>query len=169
MKHEDLQRVLSEFAADRLAILQRHEAGARAVSHYDFNNTYQYVISREETHLGWLQAALGELNAPLPAAAAALPMPAALAKPSKKVDPARYRGLLEDDTSHLRAFVQKWRPRVEDVTHARHRNMLKVILGESLEHQRLFEQAAGGFEDLLGRRTVPGPRIGGVLSTRWVE
>jgi hypothetical protein len=55
------------------------------------------------------------------------------------------------------------------LTHARHRTMLNVVLGESLEHQRLFEQAAQGFEDVLGRRTAPGPRIGGVLATRWVE
>ena len=40
--------------------VERHEASARAVSHYDFNNTYQYVINREETHLSWLQNALAE-------------------------------------------------------------------------------------------------------------
>ena len=168
MKHEELQAILSEFAADRLALLQRHEAGARVVSHYDFNNAYQYVINREETQLGWLQSALGELNAALPHAAAALPVPEA-GKASKNVEPSAYRSILEDDAAHLRGFVQKWRSRVEAVTHARHRNMLKVILGESLEHQRFFEQAAAGFEDLLGRRTAQGPRIGGVISTRWVE
>ncbi len=32
--------------------------------------------------------------------------------------------------------------------------MLNVVLGESLEHQRLFTQAAVGFEDLLGKRTT---------------
>jgi len=169
VKHEELQRLLSEFAADRLALLQRHEAGARAVSHYDFNNTYQYVINREETHLGWLQAALGELSAPLPSAPAPLALPDTDGKRSKTADPSRYRGVLEDDASHQRRFVEKWRERVETVTHARHRNMLKVILGESLEHERFFAQAASGFEDLLGRRTAPGPRVGGVLSTRWVE
>ena len=51
----------------------------------------------------------------------------------------------------------------------RPRNMLKVILGESLEHMRLFEQAAAGFEDLLGRRTGGVERVGGVLPTRWME
>jgi hypothetical protein len=39
-------------------LVQRQEAGARVVSHYDFNNTYQYVISRGETHLSWLQTPL---------------------------------------------------------------------------------------------------------------
>jgi hypothetical protein len=47
--------------------------------------------------------------------------------------------------------------------------MLNVILGESLEHQRFFEQAAAGFEDLLGRRTGGVPRVGAVLPTRWLE
>jgi uncharacterized protein (DUF1501 family) len=167
VKHEELQAFLSEFAADRIALLQRHEAGARAVSHYDFNNTYQYVINREETHLGWLQAALGELNAPLPAASSSLAVPATAS--TKKSDPAIFRGVLDDDAAQLGAFVRKWRERVHTLTHARHRTMLNVVLGESLEHQRLFEQAAQGFEDVLGRRTAPGPRIGGVLATRWVE
>ena len=62
--------MLTQFAAERLAILERHEAGARVVSHYDFNNAYQYIISREETQLGWLQTALAEYAAPLPPPAA---------------------------------------------------------------------------------------------------
>ena len=66
MNQAELQPLLTEFAADRLALLLRHEAAARAVSHYDFNNTYQYVISREETHLQWLQTALAEYGAQLP-------------------------------------------------------------------------------------------------------
>ena len=74
----DLQTLLTEFAAGRVALIERHEASARAVSHYDFNNTYQYVINREETHLSWLQNALAEYHAVLPPAGAdALPAPAA--------------------------------------------------------------------------------------------
>jgi hypothetical protein len=168
VKAEELQAALSEFAGDRIALLHRHETGARAVTHYDFNNTYQYVISREETHLAWMRDALGELGAPLPGPTAALSMPSAV-KPSKKPDPAAYNSILEDDARHLSRFVEKWRERVETMTHARHRSMLKVIIGESLEHQRLFEQAAAGFEDLLGRRTGGVARVGGVLPTRWVE
>lgn len=168
MKQSELQQFLAEFAADRLALLKRHEAGARSVSHYDFNNTYQYVINREETHLTWVQTALAELGAALPTDGNELPVPPA-PKPGKKVDPFAYREVLEDDARHLGAFVEKWRPRVNAMTHARHRNMLTVILGESLEHKRFFEQAAAGFEDLLGRRTGGVPRVGGVLPTRWVE
>jgi hypothetical protein len=168
VKKDELQEILTAFAADRVALLHRHEAGARAVAHYDFNNAYQYVINREEMQLGWLRNALGEIGAALPGPAAALPMPAA-PKPSKKPAPAAYATILEDDVRHLQQFGEKWTGRVEDVTHARHRIMLKVILGEAIEHQRLFEQAAAGFEDLLGRRTGGVARVGGVLPTRWVE
>ena len=56
------------------------------------------------------------------------------------------------------------------MNNARHRGMLRVILGEVLEQQRSFEQALAGELDLLGRRTPEvGPRVGGVLPTRWIE
>ena len=164
----DLQAFLSELAAERLAILQRHEAGARAVGNYDFNNTYQYIISREETHLQWLQNALAEFKASLPPAAAAIPVPP-VRKAGKQVDPAVYRDVLEDDANRLADFVRRWRPRVETVGHARHRLMIGVMLGESLEHQRLFAQAASGVEDLLGRRQHGSQRVGQVLPSRWQE
>ena len=165
----DLQALLTEFAAGRLALLERHEASARIVSHYDFNNTYQYVINREETHLSWAQNALAEYGAVLPpVASAALPAPEA-PKTKKKVEVSASRGILEDDARYLGAFVEQWRPRVDAMTHARHRTMLNVILGESMEHKRFFEQAAAGFEDLLGRRTAGADRVGGVLPTRWLE
>jgi hypothetical protein len=168
VKQAELQQLLTGFAADRLALLQRHEAAARVVGHYDFNNTYQYVINREETHLSWLQNALADFAVPLPGPASALPAPQA-PQSGKKVAAGAYRGTLEDDASHLGAFVDTWRPRVAQMTHARHRNMLEVIFGESLEHKRLFDQAASGFEDLLGRRTGGVARQGAVLSTRWME
>ena len=168
MKQAELQQFLTEFAAERVALLQRHEAGARAVGHYDFNNACQYVISREETHLTWLQDALAEFGVPLPAASRTIEVPS-LVKHGKNAQPAAYSGILENDARHLGAFVAAWRPRVETVTHARHRIMLNVIVGESLEHQRLFEQAASGFEDLLGRRTGGVARQGTVLPTRWME
>ena len=168
MKPDELKKLLTEFAADRIALLHRHEAGARTVSHYDFNNTYQYVINREETHLGWLQNALADFAAALPGPSKTLAVPDA-PKSRKKVDAGTYRNILEDDTQHLGAFVEHWRPRITHITHARHRNMLDVVLGESLEHKRLFDQAAAGFEDLLGRRTGGVSRQGAVLPTRWME
>ena len=164
----ELQQLLTEIAAERVALLERHEAGARTVSHYDFNNTYQYVIAREETHLTWLQDAVAELGAPMPKASSTLPVPA-VGKVGKQVAPAAFKDVCEDDGRTLSAFVAKWRPRVDAMSHARHRTMLNVVLGESLEHQRLFAQAASGFEDLLGKRTTGSARVGGVLPARWME
>jgi len=164
----ELQQLLTDLAAERVALIERHEAGARVVSHYDFNNTYQYVIAREATHLEWLGNALGELGAALPKASAVLPVPAA-GKTTKKVEAAAFKAILDDDARTLGAFVQTWRPKVNAITHARHRTMLNVVMGESLEHQRLFAQAAAGFEDLLGKRTGGVARVGGVLPARWQE
>ena len=39
------------------------------------------------------------------------------------------------------------------MTNARHKGMLKVVLGEMLEHKRLFEQAAEGRTDIIGTRS----------------
>ncbi len=168
MKAPELQQILTEFAAERVALLERHEAGARVVSHYDFNNAYQYVINREEMQLGWLQAALAEYSAPLPLSSAVLPVPE-VPKPGKRADANAFRVVLEDDARQLASLVERWKPRVAAVTHARHRLMLDVILGESREHQRIFEQAAAGNEDVLGRRTGGVPRTGSVLPVRWLE
>lgn len=167
MQRDELLKFLTDIAADRIAILQRHEASARVVSHYDFNNTYQYVINREETHLQWLQNALGEFGVGLPQPSTGYPAPEA--PKAKKAEPSVFRDILAEDAKQLTAFVERWRPRIAGVTHARHRTMLGVILGESLEHARMFEQAAGGFEDVLGRRTSRAARVGAVLPTRWLE
>ena len=168
MHQDELKTLLTDIAAERLALLQHHEASARVMSHYDFNNTYQYVISREETHVQWLQSALAEFGAALPAPSAVASAPVA-PKSGKKVDAATFHDILQDDARGLTGFVQKWRAQVGTMTHARHRNMVGVILGESLEHARLFEQAAAGAEDVLGRRTGGVARVGTVLPTRWME
>jgi len=101
----ELQTLLTEFAAERLALLERHEASARIVSNYDFNNTYQYVISREETHLSWLQSALAEYGAMLPAAgSSSLPAPAA-PRVTKKVEAGAFRSILDDEARYLGAVA----------------------------------------------------------------
>jgi hypothetical protein len=168
VQQDELRSLLTAITADRVALIQRHEAGARVVSHYDFNNAYQYVIAREETHLSWLRSALEELSLPMPSASSEMPVPA-VGKAGKNADAAAYRDILEDDARHLAEFVARWRPKVATVTHARHRTMLGVILGESVEHQRLFEQAASGMEDVIGKRTIGAERVGAVLPARWQE
>lgn len=167
MQPDELKKFLTDIAAERLALLLRHEAAARVVGHYDFNNTYQYVIAREETHLAWLQSALSELGATLPQST--LPLTTPETPKGKNEDVAKYRDILAADAKFLGAFVARWRERVATVTHARHRTMLNVVLGESLEYQRLFEQAGAGFEDVIGRRTGGVARVGAVLPDRWQE
>ena len=52
----------------------------------------------------------------------------------------------------------------------RHRNMLRVVLGETLEQKRFFEQALAGDTNLLGTRSdAVGVRVGRVMSHRWIE
>ena len=168
MHQDELRKLLTDFAAERLGLLPRHEASARVVSHYDFNNTYQYVISREETHHTWLGTALQEMGLSQPGASNEPASPQAV-KVGKKMDPASFSSILDEDSKGLSAFVAKWRPKIAGMTHARHRTMLDVVLGESMEHSRLFAQASGGFEDVLGRRTGGVDRVGAVLPSRWQE
>jgi hypothetical protein len=165
---DELRSLLTAITADRVALIQRHEAGARVVSHYDFNNAYQYVIAREETQLSWLRSALEELSLPMPSAGSEIRVPT-VPKAARNADAAAYHDILTDDARHLAAFVERWRPKVATVTHARHRTMLGVLLGESVEHQRLFEQAASGMEDVIGKRTIGAERVGMVLPARWQE
>ena len=160
-----LPALLAAMTADRLALLARHEASARVVAHYDFNNTYQYVIAREDTHLRWLQDALTACETAVPAPSSSLGETAVAKGSGAKA--AAFRDVLLEDARLLGAFVDRWQPGVDGMTHARHRKMLDIVIGESREHQRLFEQAAAGFEDVLGRRTAGSPRIGGVLPARW--
>jgi hypothetical protein len=158
----DLLTLLLEFHREKLAILAGHETGARAVAQYDANNTYQYIINREDTHLSWLTSGIMTLGGTPETAA-----PAA-AEASRGRD--AWRGLAGGHAREAQQFVDRWRPRVEAMTNARHRGKLSVILGEMLEQKRFFEQVVGGNLDLLGRRTdAVGARVGEVLPTRWIE
>ena len=44
----------------------RHVAAARHVVDYNFNNTYQYVINREDLQLNWVRDAIAELGGTVP-------------------------------------------------------------------------------------------------------
>ena len=153
--------LLQEAYRDRLALLERHVAGATRIADYEFNNTYQYVIGREEIHVQWLRDALRDMDATVPADAPAIDVPA-----GKGV--AGERAIMENDLDNGRRFVDKWRPRLAQVRNARHRRMLDVIVGEVIEQTRFFELALAGRDDLLGRR-MPGASTGdGVLPVRWM-
>jgi hypothetical protein len=160
----DLQQLLEEFYREKVTLLLRHESGSRLVPQYDVNNTYQYIVNREEAHLSWVGRSLSDLGATVPADAAQ-PERNAAGKGA-----AAARAIIEEDAREVQAFVDRWKPRVETMTNARHRGMLRVILGEMLEQKRFFDQALAGRMDLLGRRTEDvGPRVGAVLPTRWIE
>ena len=155
----DLLPLLQEFYRDKLNAVLRHIAGARTVSDYDANNTYQYIINREETQLSWVAQAIVELGGEVPAASDAQPE---IGKDA--------RAVIDQDGRDAQSFADRWRPRVDAMANARHRRMLSVILGETLEQKRFYEQALAGRHDLLGRRTEDvGALVGKVLPTRWIE
>lgn len=162
LKPAELISLLQELYRDKLALRQRHEAGARLVSNYDFNNTYQYVIAREDTHLSWLRSSIEELGGSLPEAP-----PPDVPKGSGQGD--RLRAILADDSRRAQEFVDRWTAPAAGMSHARHQKMVGIILGETLEHKRFFDHALNGRQDLLGRRTGGKSTGGGVLPVRWVE
>ncbi len=160
MSAPTLADLIRDFYLERVTLLMRHEDVAVTVTDYDINNAYQYIIAREQTHLSWLQHALLDLGAPLPAD------PGRGAALSVKGD--GWKSLAGDDARSNEKFVEKWRPQVETITHARHKGMLKVILGEMLEHKRLFDQAAQGRRDLIGKSLDINDHSGNVMSARFV-
>jgi hypothetical protein len=158
----NLPALLQDFYQEKLAMLFRHLAAARQVGQYDANNTYQYIINRDETQLSWVASAILDLGGSVPTDVPANDDPGK--------DDRGVRAVIEADGRDAQSFVDRWRPRVARMTHARHAKMLDVILGEVLEQKRSFEQALAGRTDLLGRRGEEvGPAQGEVLATRWVE
>jgi hypothetical protein len=158
----ELLDLLTEFYKDKLTLRQRHVAAARFVGDYDFNNTYQYVIAREDLQLNWLRDAVTDMQGTLPEVAEPALNPAGKGAEAQA-------SVIAEDRDTARDFITRWRPRVDAMTHARHRSMLRVILGETAEQQRFFEQALAGRSDLLGRRADGAGTAGVVLPTRWVE
>jgi hypothetical protein len=164
VKPADLLAILRDFHREKLTLRQRHVAVAKQVSQYDANNTYQYVINREDLHLSWLEAAIAELDGATEGVAEPV-----LPKLGRKES---FLPMVRQDAKDADAFVARWRARLEGVTNARQHNMLKLILGETLEQKRFFDQIAAGRTDQLGRRSNgPGsPGTGdGVIDVRWLE
>ncbi len=159
----EILSLLQDFYKDKLAALLRHEAGARQIGQYDANNTYQYIINREETQLSWVGQAVvglgGDVSASNP-------------EPDRQLGRGKDAALtiMEEDARDAQAFVDRWTPRVEVMTNARHRGMLRVVLGETLEQKRFFEQARAGNTNLLGTRSpAVGALVGEVMANRWIE
>jgi hypothetical protein len=160
VKPAQLVDLLRECYRDKSALRQRHVAAARAVVDYDFNNTYQYVLNREEIQLQWLGDAIEDRGAKVDEA------PAVEVKAGNSK--AQQLAVMKEDVAQVQAFIDKWQPRVESLTNARNQTMLKVIVGETIEAKRFFEQMVGGRSDLLGRSADGARTEGAVLPTRWV-
>jgi hypothetical protein len=111
-------------------------------------------------HVRWLQDAITDMNG------------TPEDQPIPDLDPGKGKDaqqkVITADRDAAQKFEERWRERVETLPNARHRSMLRVILGETLEQQRFFEQALAGREDLLGRRADGAGTGDGVLPTRWV-
>ena len=120
----DLLPTLQAFYREKLVELLSHQAAARLVGQYDFNNTYQYIINREDTQLSWVAAAI---------TAAGGTVEEGLPEPDRKGDgrakEGRANGLFEEDARNAQAFVDRWRPTIDALENARHQGMLRVILG----------------------------------------
>jgi hypothetical protein len=159
----DLLPLLQEFHSEKLEMLLRHQAGARLIKQYDANNTYQYIINRDDVQLTWLETAIVELGGAV----------REQTEPQRSISgkgPEAARHVLEEDARDSQGFVDRWRPRVEAMANARHAKLLGLVLGETLEQKRFFEQALAGRTDLLGRRGASlGPSHGEVLPSRWIE
>ena len=161
MKPADLLSILREFHREKLTLRERHVAVACHVSNYAFNNTYQYIIAREDVHLSWLEAAIAELGG-TPESVGEPHLPA----PGKG---GSFLPMVEEDAREAGTFVSRWRQRLTEITNARHRTMMNVILGETLEQKRFFDQMVAGDEALLGRRMAGAGTGNGVLPVRWLE
>ena len=159
----DLLPLLQQFHREKLEMLLRHQTGARFIGQYDVNNTYQYIVNRDDVQLSWVETAINELGGTV-----AQPTDPQRTVSGNKAEAAKH--VLEEDARDSQAFVDRWRDRVEAMANARHAKMLRLILGEVLEQKRFFDQALAGRTDLLGRRGAQvGPSHGEVLSSRWIE
>ena len=162
----ELLPLLQEFYREKLASLLRHEAGARLVGQYDFNNTYQYIINREDTQLSWVGQAISRAWRLVPTTA-----------PPRRSDglgeraTTAARAIIDEDQRDAQAFVDRWRPRVEAMSecpatrhaarHPRRDAGAEALLRPGARRVRWICSAGG--------RDHVGPRVGSVLPTRWIE
>ncbi len=159
MTPAELLAFLQEFSRETLDLFITRQSNARSVSGYDANNGYQQVLGRQEVHLQWLAdaiAALGGTPASMPDRGNA----------AGKIGRDEARSQIESDARAQNAFVEGWTPRIRQVTNARHRKMLELILGEMKEHLRVLQQAAEGRTDLLGRHSDGKVLRGEVMAAR---
>ena len=160
MTSAELLAFLTDFYRDKLTLRNRHAAAAAFVGDYNINNTYQYVINRDDMHVRWLQDAITDMGG----------TPEEQDVPD--INPGKGKdaqtNVITADRDAARKFIARWTERVDALPNARNRSLLRVILGEAREQERFFEQALAGRDDLLGRRADGAGTGDGVMAKRWV-
>jgi hypothetical protein len=164
VKAFEMLELLREFYRDKSAMRHQHVAAAQHVKDYNFNNTYQYVIAREDMHVTWVIDAITDLGGEPEEGRPQFAAPSGKSGKGKDAE----RTVIAADRDAAARFIEKWRGRLDALPNARHRIMLHVILGEVAEHKRFFDLALAGRTDLLGRRADGAGTGGGVLATRWL-
>jgi len=155
----ELLTLLEEFYREVLDLVQARQVQARSVSDYNANNAYQQVLGRQDVHLQWLSDAAVALGGQVPSPGQSQENAVTSKREKEAVQSAA--GVLSQ-----REFIERWAPRVDSVTNARHRKMLELVLGEMKEHLRVLEQAAAGRSDVLGRHADGKVLRGTVMATR---
>ena len=135
MKATELVALLRDFYKDKLSMRQRHVAVAKHVPDYDFNNTYQYIIAREDVQLNWLRDAITDMGGALDDVSE--PEVSSAGKGTE----AQSR-LIGEDRDGAQRFVDTWRPRVESMPNARHSSAYCVM-------------AAGSFGEMITKSAGP--------------
>ena len=148
MTPAELASLLHDFYREIADMVVARQLRARQVTAYDANNGYQQVLGRQDVHLRWVSDAIASLTADAP-----VPPAGDDGTPGDGGQRAELKSVIDADARSQREFISRWTPRVASVTNARHRKMLELILGEMLEHQRVFEQAYEGRTDVLGRHS----------------
>ena len=155
----DLLELLQQLYRETAELVMARQAAARGVTDYNANNAYQQVLGRQDVHLRWLADAIEGLGG-APAA------PLELVNDDSQESRRDSKGLVQSDLQAQRALIERWAPKVATVTNARHRKMLDLILGEMGEHLRVFQHAADGRDDLLGRHSDGKVLRGEVMAAR---
>ena len=159
MTPSQLLGLLQEFYRETLDLVQARQVNARSVKEYNANNAYQQVLGRQDVHLQWLADAMTPLGG-------AVPSPGQSQEDAVTTPHADEPALLESDARNQQSFIERWAPRVEAITNARHHKLFQLILGEMKEHLRVLQQAQAGRTDLLGRHSDGKVLRGEVMATR---
>ena len=158
MTPAELQKLLIDFHRETLEIFNARQANSQSVAAYDANNGYQQVLGRQEVHLRWLSDAITGLEG----TATELPPPQVTGKASRE----SAKSIIDRDAVGQKTFIDRWTPIIPNITNARNRKMLELILGEMKEHLRVLQQAADSRPDLLGRHSDGKVLRGTVMAVR---